>query len=319
MQNHQILEVDFHKHLGLHFSNDCMWHQHINYVKEKAWFRINVMRKLKYKLDRKSLETIYIAFIRPLLEYGDVIWDNCTQYQKNKLDKIQNEAARIATGATKLVSLDALYKETQWDTLGKRRENHKLTLFYKMIYNFTPPYLSSLVPHPVSTLSRYNLQNSNDLQTIDARTNQYSFLPSAVRSWNNLPVAAKESDSINSFKRFLNQNKTPVPKYYYMGNRKAQILHTRLRTNCSSLNMDLFLKNISDSPLCRCGSLENAQHFFFQCPYFQDQRNELLNAVLQFQTPSLSLLLFGDISLSLEINKTIFENVHRFIMKTKRF
>ena len=228
------------------------------------------MRKLKYKLDRKSLETIYIAFIRPLLEYGDVIWDNCTQYEKNELDKIQNEAARIATGATKLVSLGALYKETQWDSLGKRRENHKLTLFYKMIYNFTPPYLSSLVPQPVSNLSRYNLRNSNDVQIIDARTNQYynSFLPSAVRSWNNLPVAAKESDSVNSFKRFLNQNKTPVPKYYYTGSRKAQILHTRLRTNCSSLNMDLFLKNISDSPLCRCGTLENAQHFFFPLPIF---------------------------------------------------
>ena len=46
---------------------------------------------------------------------------------------------------------------------------------------------------------------------------------------------------------------------------------------------------------------------------------KLLNAVLQFQTPSPNLLLFGDISLSLEINKTIFENVYRFIMKTKRF
>ena len=34
--------------------------------------------KLKFKLDHKSLETIYIAFIRPLLEYGDVIWDDCT-------------------------------------------------------------------------------------------------------------------------------------------------------------------------------------------------------------------------------------------------
>ena len=51
------------------------------------------MRKLKFKLDRKSLETIYLTFIRPLLEYGDVIWDNCTQYEKNELDKIQNEAA----------------------------------------------------------------------------------------------------------------------------------------------------------------------------------------------------------------------------------
>ena len=70
------------------------------------------MRKLKFKLDRKSLETIYLTFIRPLLEYGDVIFDNCTQYEKQELDKIQNEAARIATGTTKLVSLATLYKET---------------------------------------------------------------------------------------------------------------------------------------------------------------------------------------------------------------
>ena len=40
------------------------------------------MRKLKYKLDRKSLETIYTVFIRPLLEYGDVVWNNCTEYEK---------------------------------------------------------------------------------------------------------------------------------------------------------------------------------------------------------------------------------------------
>ena len=31
------------------------------------------MRKLKFKLDRKSLETIYLTFIRPILEYGDVL------------------------------------------------------------------------------------------------------------------------------------------------------------------------------------------------------------------------------------------------------
>ena len=85
MQNHQINEVDSHKHLGIYLSNDCTWHEHVNYIKEKAWFRINVMRKLKFKLDRNSLEIIYTAFIRPLLEYGDVIWDNCTEYEKKKI------------------------------------------------------------------------------------------------------------------------------------------------------------------------------------------------------------------------------------------
>ena len=82
--------------------------------------------------------------------------------------------------------------------------------------------------------------------------------------------------------------------------RKAQILHTQLRTNCSSLNLDLFLKNITDSPLCICGSLENAQHFFFYCNHYQTQRTVLLNAVSAYQTPSLNFLLYGDTPLSLK-------------------
>ena len=47
------------------------WHTHISYIKEKAWNRINIMRKLKFQLDRKSLEIIYTSFIRPILEYGN--------------------------------------------------------------------------------------------------------------------------------------------------------------------------------------------------------------------------------------------------------
>ena len=90
------------------------------------------MRKLKFQLDRKSLQTIYFSFIRPLLEYADVVWNNCTQYESNELDKIQNEAARIVTGATKLASIDSLHTETGWETLGSRRIKHKLTMFYKM-------------------------------------------------------------------------------------------------------------------------------------------------------------------------------------------
>ena len=63
------------------------------------------MLKLKFLLSRKSLQIIYFSFIRPLLEYADVVWDNCTQYGANELEKIQHEAARIVSGATKLVSI----------------------------------------------------------------------------------------------------------------------------------------------------------------------------------------------------------------------
>ena len=94
-----------------------------------------------------------------------------------------------------------------------------------------------------------------------------------------------------------------------MGSRKAQVLHTRLRTNCSFLNLDLFLNDISDSQLCRCGSEENVQHYFFQCRYYQAPRIDHLNSVSQYQTPSLSLLLYGNDSFSLGTNTVIFEKV----------
>ena len=54
-----------------------------------------------------------------------------------KLEKIQIEAARIATGTTKLVSLDKLYQETGWETLEGIKNMHKLCLFYKMSYNLS--------------------------------------------------------------------------------------------------------------------------------------------------------------------------------------
>ena len=322
MQEYQITEVESHKHLGLYLSNDCSWHKHIDYITEKAWYRISTLRKLKFHLDRKSLETIYITFIRPLLEYGDIIWDNCTHQEKIELDKIQNEAARIATGTTKLVSIDALYKEIGWETLEQRRNNHTLSLFYKMMNSLAPIYLTSLVPQPVCNLSRYNLRNSNDLQFINARTNQYyySFLPSTVRAWNNLPVEIKQSASVQCFKNSLKNHRQPqIPKYYYVGSRRAQVLHTRLRTNCSSLNLHLFLKNITDSPLCRCGSIENTEHFFLYCRYYQDQRDELLSVVTPYQVPTVNLFLYGDTTLSQYTNTIIFESVQKFIIGTKRF
>ena len=127
-----------------------------------------------------------------------------------------------------------------------------------------------------------------------------------------------QSDSLTTFKNHLNKNRTPVPKHFYTGSRQFQILHTRLRTNCSSLNIDLFLKNITDAPLCRCGSIENTQHFFLQCPFYLVQRAELLDSLSRFET-SLNLLLYGNASLSFNTNVMIFDRVQIYIRDTKRF
>ena len=86
MSNQEINEVQFHKHLGIFISSDCSWYKHTENVKSKAWSRINVIRKFNYTSDRKFLETIYIAFIYPILEYADVVRDNYPQQVKHDLE-----------------------------------------------------------------------------------------------------------------------------------------------------------------------------------------------------------------------------------------
>ena len=55
----------------------------------------------------------------------------------SSLWQIQTEAARIAAGTTKLVSIENLYTEIGWDTLEARRKKQKPSLFYRMVHTLT--------------------------------------------------------------------------------------------------------------------------------------------------------------------------------------
>ena len=153
-----------------------------------------------------------------------------------------------------------------------------------MVNDLTPQYLSSLVPSTVNETLRYNLRNSNDIRTVNSRTSQYynSFLPSTIKEWNALPEEQRNSLTVASFKSNLNQSSTCIPKYYYVGDRHPQILHTRLRTKCNSLNYDIYLKNLTDSPLCRCGNIENTNHYLLQCRFITSPALKCYNAYLKY-------------------------------------
>ena len=258
-----------------------MWQKHIDFIKEKAWSRINLLRMLKFTINRKSLETIYFAYIRSLLEYADVLWDNCTQQQCNEIEKIQLEAGRIVTGATKLVEIDKLYKELGWLKLSERRDLHKLFSFFKMNHGLSPLYLSNLLPLHVGELSSYRLRNADNYVGIHANTRAYaeSFLPSTLQAWNNLPEAVQSADTLAAFKHFLTLDTPKVPTYYDCGDRLDQILHTRLRTECSSLNQHLFRRNLVQNPYCLCGEIEDNKHFLLTCPRYNQMRAEMFLSI----------------------------------------
>ena len=133
MSNTKIPVVQNHKHIGIFISDDCTWDCHIKSSTDKAWKMLNMMRTLKICLGRKTLQIIYFSFIRPLIEYADVVWDNCPRFLKDQPDKIQMEAARIVTGCSKLVSLLDLTREADWESLSERRRKHKLLLILQWI------------------------------------------------------------------------------------------------------------------------------------------------------------------------------------------
>ena len=112
--------------------------------------------------------------------------------------------------------------------------------------------------------------NLNDTRSVHANAQLYysSFLPSAIREWNDLPRDIQDSSTVASFKTRLNSNIALPPPYYSTENRLDQIHHTRLRLHCSSLSQHLFSKNIIPNPLCACGEIEDTRHYLHSLPRY---------------------------------------------------
>ena len=313
-----IGEIPSHKHLGLTFSKTCSWDEHIVNISEKAWTRVNLLKALKFRVSRKSLEKMYFAYVRPLLEYSDTVWDNCSLASKKLLDAVHIEAARIVSGGTKLCSVDKLFQELGWEPLQIRRNKHKLVTFYKILHGLTPTYLLDIIPPHINETIDYPLRNADHFQNFRANSNLFheSFFPSTIRAWNNLPNEIKESTSVSAFKVQLNKNLPKPPKYFNVGSRLGQVLQARLRMECSALNADLYRKNIVNSPSCQCGGFENAQHLFFTCPLYAESRK---NLSIRLDNYSINQLLYGIEDSTLQENTTLFIEVQNFLTSCGRF
>lgn len=70
---------------------------HIEYNTEKSMGSHKTFRNLHIHSRQKIATKLYCNYIRSILEYTDVVWDNCTQQKSNEIEKIQLEARRITT------------------------------------------------------------------------------------------------------------------------------------------------------------------------------------------------------------------------------
>ena len=215
-----------------------------------------------------------------------------------RLEKTQNRIARLITGTPFRTSSDKLKRDLGWTSLSDRRKLHKLTLYHKLRHDArTPGYITNTLPRTRYDDTGRTLKNST-LHTLPQNritSFQRSFVPSTIRLWNNLPENIRILTQHSQFKRavFKQMGPSRPPKYYELGTKIGNILHTKLRLGISDLNSHLFQIQKSDTTACRCGhTQENVQHFIFQCPNYREKRLTL------YQSFQKSLILVSKIYLN---------------------
>jgi hypothetical protein len=74
MNNQKLEDVKFHKHLGVTISDDGSLNKHIELVIDKAYSKLNILRMLKFMLDRSSLwfSRLFFSFIYPVSLYNSL-------------------------------------------------------------------------------------------------------------------------------------------------------------------------------------------------------------------------------------------------------
>ena len=195
--NQEVCSAAHHKHLGLILDSKLTFAKHISQKISIARKGIGIIKYMSSYAPTKTLDQIYKIFVRPHMDYCDIIYHlprststfDCPinlNFMMQSLESIQYQAAIAVSGAWKGSSTTKLYEELGWESLSDRRWLRRLCQFYKIQNDLTPSYLKEPIPQPRMFL--YGQRRENVLHEIPCRTSRFlnSFNPDTNRSWNNI-------------------------------------------------------------------------------------------------------------------------------------
>ncbi len=338
----EVKSVKEHKHLGLTFDTKLTFASHIDEKLKKARRGIGVIKSLSRYLSIKTLDQIYKMYIRPHLDFCDVIYhipcitnpfDSSINlnYLMNTLERIQYHAALAITGAWKGSNLNKIYEELGWESLTDRRYCRRLFHFYKIQNNLTPNYMKDHLPADIG--HSYSTRSDHVLHEIKCNSDSYrsSFYPDSVRCWNRLGDFFRNSINLKTFKTRLLSGYRPSPKSIFGIHDSLGIRSLfQLRVGLSPLLAHKKNHNFLDAPSDKCDTCnrsENLEHLFLYCIRFIEERHVLLSSVLvlyrnfELMQPKekTRLLLYGDSSLDFATNRLLLKATLRFLNETGRF
>ena len=203
--DNKIKKISETKTLGVIVDDQLKWNSHINMVATKVSKGIGMIRRMKAFVPQSTLISVYNSIILPHFDYCSLVWDIGNAYSLEKLQKLQNRAARVITGKSYDVRSKDILEELSWQPLMERWGNNKAIFMHKVTNGEYLENISSLFV--VKNNENYNLRNNNiDYKLEKPKTNflKKSISYSGVKIWNELPVELKSNClSLNAFKTLL--------------------------------------------------------------------------------------------------------------------
>ena len=145
-----VVIKDEQKHLGMVLDSALNFRSHVKEKIISARKGIGVIRYLSKYVSRDVLDQIYKLYVRPHLDYGDIIYHKfdpeLTLEFTKKLETVQYSVALAVSGAWRGTNKCKLYKELGWEYLYHRRWYRRLIHFYKLKQSRLPSYLYNLIP-----------------------------------------------------------------------------------------------------------------------------------------------------------------------------
>ena len=196
-----IKQVSTVKSLGVHTDENLTWECHVNELSKNIASGISAIKRIRHTVPYKTLLAIYNSLVQPHLEYCSSVWGSCSMSLSQKLQKLQNRAARVITFSNYDRSTDVLLRMVNWVKLDRQRLVNKVILMYKIVNRMVPDYLSSHFAFRSDTLRvTFRLPfHSPALIIVKLRSISYS----GAVLWNGLSLDIRQSRSLDVFKRKL--------------------------------------------------------------------------------------------------------------------
>ena len=163
------------------------------------------------QLKLTTLKLIYNVIVQPYFDYCSPLLDNCGIRLKDRLQKFQNRAARVISGATYDIRSVDLLESLGWKHLELRRNYLKSVFIYKILNNHTAPNLRASFRLNNECDNTYDLRNREtdlSLPKLNTDSGKRCFKYNGAVVWNNLPYEAKVAGSLSFFQRTINQANT---------------------------------------------------------------------------------------------------------------